>query len=336
MANVTYLIGAGASAGKRIKANGRIIEGLPCVKEIPNRLRFLHERFRSNIGHFSGVKHSEMEYLINTIDVLHEASTKHSTIDTYAKKLFLRNEQNAFMSLEANLAFYFIVEQILLKPDSRYDTFLANVLTNNLEIPNNINIISWNYDSQFEIAFREYTTEKRLPIVSKMLLNHEQQPKIYKVNGTAAFDNLCDISTLRENYPNISSSFFGNEEDSIDYNRMSYILNLFNKLQKGETGMSQLSFAFDAQGDMSIYNAIDNIIENTDVLVVIGYTFPFFNRDIDRRLLTRLSNSKVKIYIQDIYPERIKQSIKAVLPRFPETHYELLNDVDQFFLPPEL
>ena len=37
MANVTYYIGAGASAGKRSKTNGQIIEGLPdklVVKEL--------------------------------------------------------------------------------------------------------------------------------------------------------------------------------------------------------------------------------------------------------------------------------------------------------------
>ena len=37
MANVTYLIGAGASAGKRGE-NGYIIEGLPCVNEISDCL----------------------------------------------------------------------------------------------------------------------------------------------------------------------------------------------------------------------------------------------------------------------------------------------------------
>lgn len=37
--NVTYLIGAGASAGKR--KEGVILEGLPCVADIPARLECL-------------------------------------------------------------------------------------------------------------------------------------------------------------------------------------------------------------------------------------------------------------------------------------------------------
>ena len=38
MANVTYLIGAGASAGKR-EREGTSLEGLPCVNEISKSLR---------------------------------------------------------------------------------------------------------------------------------------------------------------------------------------------------------------------------------------------------------------------------------------------------------
>ena len=335
MANVTYLIGAGASAGKRIKTNGQIIEGLPCVKEIPKRLSTLSSQFNSVKSNFSGARRSDVENLDTTISKLFEASSRHSTIDTYAKKLFLRNEQNEFMNLEKNLAFYFVIEQILLKPDSRYDTFLANILTNKLEIPDNNNIISWNYDNQFEISYQEYTKEKTLPIASKKLWNKDVRPKILKVNGTAAFEGMNNIPSLREKYPSLSSSF-GRGSDEIDHKRMAYILDLFMKIQKGEVGMTQLSFAFDEFNNDSLYQVADEIVEKTDVLVVIGYTFPFFNREIDRRLLNRIDNNNSKIYIQDIYPERIKQSIKAVLPYFQEANIALLNDVDQFFLPPEL
>lgn len=335
MANVTYLIGAGASAGKRVKTNGQIIEGLPCVKEIPKRLSILSSQFNSAKSNFSGARRSEINNLETTITKLYEASSHHSTIDTYAKKLFLRNEQNDFLSLEINLAFYFIVEQILLKPDSRYDTFLANILNNKLELPENINIISWNYDSQFEIAYREYSNDKKLPIASKKQWNEAENPKILKVNGTAAFDKMNNIPLLREKFPSLSSSF-GMGADAIDYNRMAYILNLYKEIQNGNVGMTQLSFAFDGLRNDSLYNAVDKIIEKTDVLVVIGYTFPFFNREVDRRLLSGIDNNNTIIYIQDIYPERIKQSIKAVLPDFREDNFILLNDVDQFFLPPEL
>ena len=206
------------------------------------------------------------------------------------------------------------------------------MLDQNLEIPHNIHVISWNYDSQFEIAYKEYSKEKELPVASKKHLLADKAYKIIKVNGTASFDNISDIRALREEYPRLTNMARG--EDYIDATRTRYILDLYKKF-KTEAGATQLSFAFDGRQEKSLYNAVDRIIEYTDVLVVIGYTFPFFNREIDRRLLRRFGSAST-IYIQDIYPERIKQSIKAVLPRFPESHIVPLTDVEQFFLPPEL
>ena len=57
-------------------------------------------------------------------------------------------------------------------------------------------------------------------------------------------------------------------------------------------------------------------------------------------LSTTLSSTIIipdtKIYIQDLYPERIKQSLRAVLPHIKENNIILLKEVDQFYLPPEL
>ena len=39
-------------------------------------------------------------------------------------------------------------------------------------------------------------------------------------------------------------------------------------------------------------------IEDADILVVIGYTFPFFNREIDRMIFSQMECLQ-KIYIQD-------------------------------------
>ena len=99
---------------------------------------------------------------------------------------------------------------------------------------------------------------------------------------------------------------------------------------------THLSFAFDdIASSVNLTNCVDNIIKRTDVLVIIGYTFPFFNRQTDRQILQCIKPN-TKIYIQDLNPERIKQSLMAVLPDFPEEQIFLRKDVDQFFLPPEL
>ena len=114
---------------------------------------------------------------------------------------------------------------------------------------------------------------------------------------------------------------------------MIFIYKLFIEGRKDNT---DLSFAFDYNYPSDeILQSIDYIIGTTDVLVIIGYTFPFFNREIDRKILQHLKPN-AKIYIQDIYPERIKQSLKAVSLDIKEENIVLLSDVDQFYLPPEL
>ena len=71
-------------------------------------------------------------------------------------------------------------------------------------------------------------------------------------------------------------------------------------------------------------------------LVVIGYTFPFFNRNIDRTLFDAMKNLKT-IYIQDPNAENLIQNIRPVLSdRHSQTKIIPLTNVDQFYLPAEL
>ena len=104
----------------------------------------------------------------------------------------------------------------------------------------------------------------------------------------------------------------------------------------GKKDNTHLSFAFDSsEPSEKIFNRVDKIISQTDALVIIGYTFPFFNREIDRQILKNLKPN-AKIYIQDKYPKRIIQNFKAVKADIPEEQIEPKDETDQFFLPPEL
>ena len=339
MANVTYLIGAGASAGKRGKdllggnpKDNRIIEGLPCVSEISTCLRGLIDNIKK--ASVPGQLSMWREDLLENLENLLSMSSKHATIDTYAKKLKLKQDNTQFYQVEMLLAYFFLVEQLIHKPDSRYDTFFASILNDNLEIPSHINILSWNYDSQFEIAYREYDVNKKLPIVSKSTPDIQATPKIFKVNGTASFENLSDIASLREEMPKLEDDLRGGKR--LSNQGVTYIVDMYKKINKlPSIRKTRLSFAFDDTYDDEMLDKIDSIVSNTDALVIIGYTFPFFNRGIDRRMLQNLS-SYTKVYIQDLFPERIKQSLKAVLPNLMDGQIFPQNDVSEFFLPPEL
>lgn len=359
MKNVTYLIGAGASAGKRWKdmlggdpKDNRIYEGLPCVNEIagclwniyslidrttiPNDLEWMDPQ----IGLASVEDWEEArKNLSQRLQRLHVYCELNATIDTYAKKLVLKKRQEKFKELEQLLALFFIYLQLQNYPDSRYDTFLANILEPNLHFPQNIRVISWNYDSQFEIAYSEYNEKDDLRVGSKNA-KFDIDYEIIKINGTATFDNQTSIAKLRDDIwqkiraikdePNRSEQLQKEQTWVLEF---VYLYQLYVVGKKDNT---HLSFAFDSsEPSEKILNRVDKIISQTDALVIIGYTFPFFNREIDRKILQNLKVD-AKIYIQDKYPQRIKQNFKAVKAEIPDEQIELKDDTDQFFLPPEL
>ena len=213
MSKIVYLMGAGASRGIRtsdapskysIYANS-IVEGLPVVNELP-------DCFNDMFNDFSNIIPIEKEYItldrhtysskdakelfLKDWDWINTETRRHATIDTFAKKLYLTGKKNEFQKVKSLLSIFFVVEQILGKVDSRYDTFLANILNQKLEIPANIRILTWNYDRQFEFAFREYTDNRFINSINSSQLGvydfigNETQTKnwrIYKLNGTADF-----------------------------------------------------------------------------------------------------------------------------------------------------
>lgn len=80
--------------------------------------------------------------LVQDLTWLKTASESHATIDTFAKKLFLKGQLKNFNKVESLLSIYFIIEQAINKIDGRYDTFLASVLNTQLNIDDMITILT--------------------------------------------------------------------------------------------------------------------------------------------------------------------------------------------------
>lgn len=358
MTDVVYLMGAGASFGKRGKEDfshkveiksgdavstshihcANILEGMPLVIEIPQRILYICDLIRNSDStpdlYITTAKtQPSIEFtkdlLVKDLMWLYDGAIKHATIDTFAKKLFLTGRVEEYNKLKKLLAIYFIIEQVINKPDSRYDTFLANILTPNLEIPNRIKILTWNYDSQFEIAFNEYKktiiTPKDIGCYSLHDNEITKSPAIFKINGTASFNNWNSLANFRSNHK-LNKTIL----DKIIY---AY-----------KDNESLLSFAWETSKKKSddiptIRTAIEQIKE-ARILVVVGYTFPFFNRVVDKSLISSIDYLN-KIYIQDPRANEVMQNIDAVLPVHKKKPYEPVSinpitNCDQFYLPPEL
>lgn len=358
MKDIVYLLGAGASFGKRDANNpslfvkdflsqiqcANIIEGLPLVTEIPGRIAFVIEKleiydysnetrnlsFPIENGGNTGF-YDALNQLIQDLSWLKIQSAKHATIDTFSKKLYLKKNYSDFYKVEMLLSIYFIIEQILNKIDSRYDTFLASVLNQELNISDRISILTWNYDSQFELAYNEYNKNishdeliNDLGIIDLKEFSNTNRKQIFKLNGTANFLNQIDL----------------NKYQIFNDQLVSDLLNVYIK-SKNEDNKSRISFAWDNKKYLSnFFQQLKDAISGAEVLVIIGYTFPFFNREIDKKIFDEMPNLR-KIYIQDPNAGQLVYNLDAVLSSKNKIHnvhknINTITNTSQFFLPPEL
>jgi hypothetical protein len=206
-----------------------------------------------------------------------------------------------------------------------------------LELSQEIGILSWNYDNQIELAYKQIFNDNYTSIRERLgfydVKDYEQKHlsqkycKIIKINGTANF-------TQAEDWLNFS------DNNTIDEIALKTILKRYDECVQKKTcyGMLRLNFAWEKlwSEDM-LTNKIPQLVHDAQTMVVIGYTFPDYNREIDRIIFDNIPNLK-NIYIQDIHPKRIQDNITAVIPEGKLARIKInpRDDVEQFFFPPEL
>jgi len=374
--NITYYLGAGASANALpvvATMNDRMqffINGLDLIdkREILN--------IELNIRERSPVQKKFQELLNQT--------RKHASIDTFAKKLHIKKQTRDLRLLKTLLSSYLIYEQlneadmkelqhnnvyqiskfeapttsrqfeierfkskIETRIDYRYDSFFATLLSaDNKRLGNNINIISWNYDSQIELAYADFVNSSidviredldMFPNSRSELTESEDDPKIIKLNGTAGLfygkdkkESISDHSSQSGFDIELLKFMLGHAVDLLNpaIPRLPFISYPFVNFawEKNETG-------YQAKG----VEEAKKIIDKTNILVVIGYSFPTFNRDVDKEILN--DNELDKIYIQAPAKDMnaIKQRILGLLGNsVAENMFFPHDEIEQFLIPYEM
>ena len=153
----TYLFGAGASC-----------ISLPILKEMHNvmgkQIEFISNKenqFPSSMNIEDNITECQKEY-ISDLEWLKKTSEKHASVDTLARKLYLQENQTDLLKLKGCLSVFLFIEQLHNPVDPRYDTFFATLLESKFKMPEALNIISWNYDMQFELAYQTFSKIKDL------------------------------------------------------------------------------------------------------------------------------------------------------------------------------
>ena len=341
MPKVTYLFGAGASA-----------DCLPLVSQIPERLNafrefIVHHRAASPILFADlGCNHTEIEgedLFITTCERLVNEARSHASIDTYAKKLFITGRMQEYRELKAVLTCFFIYEQTINPIDKRYDTFFASILgTHANDFKGDVRILSWNYDYQFEKAYSQYSGSNDLH-QNQQLLNvfpgglrlsdYRNRFSIFKINGTTGFNGTAPIRK--------SSHLFATFDIKGTALVEKFVWYFLAVVFCGEHLQPMLKFAWeltDVGLENNIVSTAATAVAHSDALVIIGYSFPFFNRDIDKILMAAATDTRgTRIYVQDRTPENIIDRLDSVVPRHVGHHkITPIRTYDQFYLPAEL
>jgi hypothetical protein len=368
--NITYLLGAGASANC-----------LPVINELPERIdtfiKFLNHGKGFVLNQLVTVKafdEENIKALIADLEWLKIEIRSHQTVDTLAKKFYLIKEKDDdLVKLKKLLIVYFLFEQTLNTafirgnqpkelPDKRYDSLIATLINNkrgDLTLSPNFKVITWNYDIQFELAYREYQSkygadglQKALQIIPTKSYIHSDSIldfskfSIVRLNGVAGLTSFEPFEDYNANLP-------ANKAVRNEAKTATIITMLANKYASSlSEDVEAFNYAWESGEDYdklhrrkkTLVDEAYKIMRQTDVLVIIGYSFPSFNRSIDKNLINSLNKDFDMIYIQDT-PDRVFELRKNFIDSFTgltnytasgfEQKVKEVTSINQFFVPPQ-
>lgn len=351
MKNTVYYLGAGAS-----------IQAIPTIDGLRDRIKDLFEWLKKylveNLNDYvintlsKTIRENQtvIKTIINDLVWIYEESMTHQTVDTLARRLYLKKEFENLYKLKRGLVTYFYFEQCVgfagknnnhqLLLDKRYDNLIASIAyrdnhVDGIKLRNDIKIITWNYDLQVEHTIQNYTNEKINVIKNKYQIHPNQNSlnvksgklvdlesfSMFKLNGNAFIDRVFQQGRLNGITPhdiNINTNSQMSTSDKIG----EYLVEFEKLFPEGKLRSADVfkyfNFAWEKDekypGFENMITNILDVIKNTERLIIVGYSFPFFNAEIDREILSACRPRE--IIIQDLYPETIKDRLLELIPDY--------------------
>lgn len=339
MNNITYLFGAGAS-----------YHACPIWKEQADKMielpKMLGYKFDYSEGENKRIQNNEDE-LAWLIGYIGTKAKEFNTVDTYAKKLYLQNNIKELNQLKAAVSCFFTIwsltnsgnwkyRTINEKPsfyksiDARYINLLATYLEKKDYLPelrDNVKFVTWNYDLQIESAYLKFTDFEKEDFENV----NKHFPFIPESNTTKL--NVCHLNGFHGFFgKKYAENLFGRASDS----EIKNIINAINFItpelrRKNLTFNNHINYAWETDSEVSNCSReiAKNIYASTNILVVIGYSFPPFNHEIDKMLFKSIKQLN-RIVIQD--PNADARFISETFG-IPLEKISIVNNVDQFVIP---
>ncbi len=337
--NITYLLGAGASA-----------EALPTYGNFEERIKSFWRFFDdTNLNNLNPENRKLAREIFAQIETFSNEFTYHSTPDKIAKKYFHTNDET-INRLKQIVILFFLFEQIFISKfddkqnvvERRCDDLILRILetTKSTKIQNQFSILNWNYDLQFELAFLKYyhsdlanvqTFVQSLPRIDNSSIDFKcNEFSIIHLNGIA-------YAKPQFNFSDCLGKPHSNKDSMLEYLIETWkSLNIYGNINFAE----KLMFAWENINENGLLNK-NQIIKDTlavarktEGLVIIGYSFPDFNRLIDKEILNSMKNLKT-IYIQSPQANEIRKILHSDLIKNKvwKIRIENVGNWNQYYIP---
>lgn len=374
---IIYLLGAGASYNSipTIKETGNRDSFVDYIESTLQAFvdgKFYFEKYKNDkrfdrLRNFMSSEGKEIAHYFQ----------KYQTPDTFARSLYLstkikdkiyydlkvvlclffllwkEHKRYLFRSLSGDITApneYFDKEFLFSKNDNRYTSFFASILEQGKGkpiFPKNLKILSWNYDSEIEETLSEYFLNSNMNlknvqdhfVISNFSDNvNLLDSNIIHLNGTYA--DLIDLTGK-------SIIDYANNSD-FDFSSTLY---LFDQLIFGTMERSSLQFSWDNEKlkdlfkmKVDLFNInnqmknFGNLLGNAERLIIIGYSFPIFNREMDGFMLReflgdRPENKVIHIQNTEYSMDGIKQRIRALTGNYGKLNFQEHFGLDEFYIP---
>jgi len=298
---ITYILGAGASCNA-LPLNSNLI------KQISDFI---------TIGKNHPVSEINQIYLKifeDKFNPIIELASRESSIDTLAK---VKMNSEIYYSIKNLLWIYFSAVAGRGKLDKRYKNLLIKLnagSSKTFRIKENFNFITWNYDLQLEEALAEIENV-----------------------------SISNIPNKFYSYPGIeftsSNKLIGKINSEFHSLLRLVIQNFYTNISENRHNINSISFAFEENNfsKQALYHS-KMIAADTTHLVVIGYSFPDFNREIDRHILNKMEKLEY-ICIQNKEANKLLNKIAEISEniknKISKTNFKtyLEEDLVEFHLP---
>ncbi len=294
MKQVTYLLGAGASAQSIpiVSATKSALEEL--ILDVEYNFKLLNDNVEKKIWELS----EKTENIELFTDALKDLKWLKAILDVFpsfdnAANSYEQSQPQNYTRLKNLLCLFYQIMQSKKGIDSRYQYFIANLLR--YSINNNdykVQLLSWNYDHQFELAYSRIKNihsysdvRSRLKVVTKGDFNIDFENStdfsLVKLNGSAGF-----IDAEHRNFEPIIDAL----STPVDYLYYKSVFRQFYFLSYSRKYSSSIYFSWDVVEIKEKWEKyISNIVSKTSTLVTIGYSFNQDNYNFDKFLFNQMT-----------------------------------------------